>query len=61
MTDYERDVLRSMSGEHVEGLCWGAAMSEAVEALYERGLVDRARGGGVIKYFPTDAGKAALK
>lgn len=60
LTDFDRDLLRSMNGEKIEGLAWGAAMGEAVEFLHECGLVTRIWRDGALVYVPTDAGRAAI-
>ena len=41
MTNFERDVLRAMNGEHVPGLIWGAAISQALDALKGAGLISQ--------------------
>lgn len=56
LTDYERDILRHLNGEDVAGLCWGAAMSEAIEYLHETGFASPSGG----RYTITDEGRAAL-
>ena len=50
LSGYEIRLLRSMAGEGNMGLCWGAAMSEAVEHLSSIGYVKATVGenGGVI-------------
>jgi len=62
ITDYERDVLRSLAGENVPGLMWGAAMAAAIEYLTGRGYVKRQiRFDGRIEYVITDIGRSALE
>lgn len=55
MTDFERDILRSLNGEDVPGLSWGAAMGVAVGWLQGAGYATR---GPDVKI--TDAGRVAL-
>ena len=55
MTDFERDILRSLNGEDVAGLTWGATMSVAVEWLQGKGFVTR---GSNVKI--TEAGRKAI-
>lgn len=60
IVDYERDVLRMLNGEKIEGMAWGAAMGQSVELLYEGGYVTRKMTGRGLEYVITDKGRAAL-
>ena len=51
LTDFEKDVLRSATGETRPGLVWGAAMAEAAASLRSAGLFEGA-------YRLTPAGRA---
>jgi len=55
ITEYERNILRSMNGEDVPGLKWGAAMGAAIEFMRGDGLV-----AGYTNIKITDKGRAAL-
>lgn len=57
LSEYELKILRLLNGEDVPGLAWGAAMSVAIETLYEMRLAKRNGG----RYEITDAGRDALK
>lgn len=61
LTSYDIDILRALSGEHVEGLGWGAAMSECIEFLEGRRLVEKVLAGGAIQYRITEAGRQAIE
>ena len=61
LCSYEINLLRSMDGEAVSGLQWGAAMSEAIGFLLGRGLVRQEFRDGTVKYVITKAGKQFLK
>lgn len=39
LTDYEKKIILEISGIQQEGLCWGAAMGQAIEFLQEDGLI----------------------
>ena len=39
LVEYEVKLLRHLNGEQVEGLLWGAAMGEALEALKSSWLI----------------------
>ena len=56
MTDYDKEILRHLSGEDVPGLCWGAAMSEAIGYLRRNGYAKHIMG----VYTITDKGREAL-
>jgi hypothetical protein len=58
LTDYEITILRMLNGETVDGLLWGAAMSEAIEALFEGGYVTRR--GPAITYVISERGRRLL-
>jgi hypothetical protein len=60
LTGYEIDILRSMTGEDVPGVMWGAAMGECVENLYAGGYVNREHAAGCIRYVITDKGREAI-
>jgi hypothetical protein len=60
LTDYDRDILRMLSGEKVEGLAWGAAMGAAIGFLRGDGYVRQVRNAAGIGYEITDSGRAAL-
>ncbi len=57
LCQYEIDVLRSIAGEEVPHLSWGAAMGVAVEGLKARGLIFRNH---EHAYKLTDEGRAVL-
>lgn len=59
-TQFEIDVLRELNGERVEGMCWGAAMGEAVEWLHGSGYISRSMKNGALTYEINDAGHALL-
>lgn len=60
ITEYEKQLLRHLVGEQVEGLMWGAAISVAVEHLHGAGLVERRLRDGVIAYEITEAGRKVV-
>lgn len=60
LIDYEIDLLRSLNGEDVPGLRWGAAMGECIENLYGGGYVTRRMTGRGLEYVITDKGRAAI-
>lgn len=58
--EFDREVLRSLNGEDVPGLAWGAAMSVAIEYLHGKGLVTRRMKTSGLTYEISDKGRAAL-
>lgn len=60
LSDYDRDILRMLNGEKVEGLAWGAAMGAAIGFLRGDGFVRQSVKDGAIVYEITDAGRTAL-
>lgn len=60
MTAFDIQVLRAVSGEKVEGLAWGAAMSVAIEFLGGHGLVRKVRSDDRMRYVLTATGQAYL-
>ena len=56
MTDFERNILRSMNGDDVP---WGAAMGVALGFLKAEGYVVLAREGDGMAYTLTEKGKVA--
>lgn len=60
LTRIDIDVLRSIRGDSVPGLAWGAAMSISVEFLDGLGLVSREVKQGAVHYVLTKEGKEWL-
>lgn len=65
LINYEIDLLRSMNGEDVPGLMWGAAMGVAIERLLDDGYVAErlVRDAGevvALRFEITDKGRAAI-
>ena len=60
LIDYEIETLRSLNGEDVPGLRWGAAMGEALENLLGGGYITRRMTGRGLEYVITDKGRAAI-
>ena len=57
LTKFEVELLRDLNGED-RGLCWGAAMSEALGPLSRQGLlVKRVSIDGAIHYKLSDKGR----
>ena len=63
LTEFDENVLRSISGVDVPGMVWGAAMTVAVEWLHNQGYVRRVPHGrhGDIAYVCTDKGRDYLQ
>ena len=59
-TEFEIDILRSLRGDKVDGLAWGAGMSAAIEWLHGRGYVRRQLVHGTLNYELTDKGREAI-
>lgn len=58
--DFEKDVLRTACGDdRMTG--WGAATTEAVEALQEAGLLVQRRKMSGYSYEPTDLGRKVAR
>ena len=39
LSEYEKQILLEIGGVPQDGLCWGAAMGQAIEYLQEDGLI----------------------
>ena len=60
LTTFEKELLRDLNGEDM-GLCWGAAMSEALKHLHETGLLVCVTDEDGIKYNLSKEGKHAAE
>lgn len=61
LIEFELNLLRSMNGEDVPGLAWGAAMSEALGSLRGGGYVRQEFTERGVEYKITDKGREAIK